>query len=128
MSYLARLKRLEADEKLQHTSYSEPTKPTEPPFDGFVGSIPAANENITGVTEADALDWPDSFDTPSLAALLCMEGGANSCASCMHLRKPGGVSRYCSARSDLPPAYGEGHPLRLLPDDDGEGCGQWVGR
>lgn len=50
-----------------------------------------------------------------------------TCASCMHSRKPGGVSRYCSARPDLPPAYGERHPLRLLPDDGGAGCGQWVG-
>jgi hypothetical protein len=52
----------------------------------------------------------------------------STCASCTHSRKPGGVSRYCSARPDLPPAYGEGHPLRQLPDDDGEGCGQWMNR
>ena len=54
MSYLARLKQLEAGEIFHHVPDSEPTKPTEPPFDGFVGSIPGANENIfiaSGETE-----------------------------------------------------------------------------
>ena len=54
MSYLDRLKRLDAGEKSLHTPRHEQTKPTEPPFDGFVGSIPGANENIfiaSGETE-----------------------------------------------------------------------------
>jgi hypothetical protein len=46
MNYLARLRLLDPGEKTRHTPKYEPTKPTEPPFDGFVGSIPGTNENI----------------------------------------------------------------------------------
>jgi hypothetical protein len=53
---------------------------------------------------------------------------ATRCASCTHSRKPGGVARYCSTRPDLPTAYGDGHPLRCLPDDDGADCGHWMSR
>lgn len=48
------------------------------------------------------------------------------CANCRHSRQPGGVARYCGAgRSDLPLAYGKGHPLRQLPEDGGASCEQW---
>ena len=47
MSYLARLKQLDAGEIFQSTPKGEPTKPTEPPFDGFVGSVPGHIENIS---------------------------------------------------------------------------------
>ena len=58
MSYLDRLKRLDAGEKLPPPPKPEPTKPTEPPFDGFVGSIPGANENIFSVNDdADTAHW-----------------------------------------------------------------------
>lgn len=53
-------------------------------------------------------------------------GRATDCASCAHTRKPGGVTLYCCFRPDLPPAYGDGHPLRQLPDDGGGNCGRWV--
>ena len=47
------------------------------------------------------------------------------CASCGHSRRPGGVVRYCGGdRPDLPTAYGAGHPLRRLPDDQGCCCNQ----
>lgn len=46
MSYLDRLKRLDAGEKSQHTPQPEPTKPSKGASVGFVGSIPGANENI----------------------------------------------------------------------------------
>ena len=50
------------------------------------------------------------------------------CANCRHRRSPGGTVRYCaSGRSDLPLAYGDGHPLRRLPDDQGPYCNQWSG-
>ncbi len=50
------------------------------------------------------------------------------CTSCRHRRSPGGVVRYCaSGRSDLLLAYGAGHPLRRLPDDQGHRCNQWSG-
>lgn len=59
MSYLARLKQLENGEIFHNTPKPEPTKPTEPPFDGFVGSTSGANENIydgsaTAITERSA--------------------------------------------------------------------------
>lgn len=47
------------------------------------------------------------------------------CDTCENSRKPG-ASRHCCARPDLPPAYGEGHPLRHLPDDGGADCGRWA--
>lgn len=50
------------------------------------------------------------------------------CTTCTNSRRPGGVARYCSARPELPPAYGDGHPLRLLPDGGGAECGQWQER
>jgi hypothetical protein len=51
----------------------------------------------------------------------------HSCVICGNSRQPG-ASRYCRVRPELPPAYGDRHPLRLLPDDGGDGCEQWVGR
>lgn len=53
MNYLARLKQLESGEIFHHAPKPEPTKPTEPPFDGFVGSIPGVNENIYIATSAE---------------------------------------------------------------------------
>ena len=50
------------------------------------------------------------------------------CASCRFRRSPGGVVRYCAGgRSDLPLAYGAGHPLRRLPDDQGRCCSRYSG-
>jgi hypothetical protein len=53
---------------------------------------------------------------------------ATSCHDCTHSRRPGGVTRHCSARPELPPAYGPRHPLRLIPDDHGDGCMQFLAR
>jgi hypothetical protein len=53
------------------------------------------------------------------------ERRAASCPSCTHFRRPGYSAGYCGSperRADLPPAYGEGHPLRQLPDDQGKSC------
>ena len=52
MSYLDRLKRLDSGEIFHYAPEHEPTKPTEAPFDGFVGSTPGLFENIH--TENDA--------------------------------------------------------------------------
>jgi hypothetical protein len=58
MSYLDRLKQLDAGEIFHQPPKPEPTKPTEPPFDGFVGSIPGANENISSANdEEDTTSW-----------------------------------------------------------------------
>lgn len=53
MSYLARLKQLESGEIFHNTPKPEPTKPTKGAFDGFVGSIPGAYENIHTENDAD---------------------------------------------------------------------------
>lgn len=47
------------------------------------------------------------------------------CRTCRHLRRPGRSDGHCSVRTDLPPAYGAGHPLRQLPADRGAACRQW---
>jgi hypothetical protein len=53
-----------------------------------------------------------------------------ACPSCTHFRRPGFSAGYCGSperRDDLPLAYGEGHPLRQLPDDQGESCQAYRG-
>ena len=50
---------------------------------------------------------------------------AASCRTCRHRKRPGLSAGYCGGRSDLPPAYGPGHPLRRLPDDGGASCTTW---
>jgi hypothetical protein len=174
MSYLDRLKRLDAGEKSLRTPDSEPTKQTEPPFDGFVGSIPVAHEYIhaengtnetvnieplifqksvdplptkpTKGIDATSYRWlihfaereplevfthPDANfsrmlrEYPDCVAAEPLMEPVHSCATCCNSRQPG-ASRYCCARPELPPAYGDRHPLRLLPDDGGDGCGQWA--
>jgi hypothetical protein len=49
--------------------------------------------------------------------------GEKPCMVCRHSRRPG-TKVHCreEARPDLPPAYSENHPLRLLPDDMGASC------
>lgn len=54
--------------------------------------------------------------------LLALEDG--NCQRCTHLRRPGASYGYCSARDDLPPAYGDTHPLRICPVDGGLSCAQ----
>lgn len=50
-----------------------------------------------------------------------------SCRTCTHASRPGLVEipGYCGGRTDLPPVYGEGHPLRQLPADLGAECATW---
>ena len=49
-------------------------------------------------------------------------GEPAGCTECRHLRRPGGGAWYCCGRSDLPPAYGEGHPLRQIPAEANAQC------
>lgn len=48
-----------------------------------------------------------------------------SCQDCRHFATPGLSPGYCGQRADLPPAYGINHPLRRLPNDNGESCKEW---
>lgn len=55
-----------------------------------------------------------------------VEAVGRQCANCQHARRPGGVVLYCSAgRADLALAYGDGHPLRQLPENGGASCERW---
>lgn len=49
------------------------------------------------------------------------------CKTCRHFARPGRAEGYCGGREDLARAYGDGHPLRVLPDDGGVSCKRWEG-
>ena len=52
---------------------------------------------------------------------------ATGCKSCRHRKRPGRSDPgYCSGRDDLPKAYGDHHPLRKLPDDQGASCASYT--
>ena len=44
------------------------------------------------------------------------------CIDCAHRRVPAHSDGYCLVRMDMPPAYGEGHPLRRCQPDGGRDC------
>lgn len=49
-----------------------------------------------------------------------------SCATCAHWSSMAAPVGYCGAgRGDLEPAYGEGHPLRRLPQNKGADCAHY---
>lgn len=49
------------------------------------------------------------------------------CSTCRHRKRPGLSAGYCGGgREDLPGAYGEDHPLRRLPDDQGASCASYL--
>lgn len=48
-----------------------------------------------------------------------------SCRNCAHRATPGKAEGYCSARPELPLAYGTYHPLRRLSADGGRQCDSW---
>jgi hypothetical protein len=54
---------------------------------------------------------------------------AHSCRDCQHRMTPGlSDPGYCSARPELPLAFGTHHPLRKLPQDLGAECDKWEER
>lgn len=55
------------------------------------------------------------------------ETTARGCSTCRHRKRPGLSAGYCGGeRDDLPGAYGQHHPLRKLPDDQGERCASYL--
>jgi hypothetical protein len=54
------------------------------------------------------------------------ETTARGCSTCRHRKRPGLSAGYCSGRDDLPGAYGDHHPLRRLPDDQGASCASYL--
>lgn len=50
-----------------------------------------------------------------------------ACKSCRHLTRPGRAEPgYCDQRDDRHKAYGDGHPLRKLPCDQGATCDHYA--
>jgi hypothetical protein len=66
--------------------------------------------------------------TGTRALVAEMNARIGRCYQCLYFARPGLSDGYCSVRSDLDPAYGPGHPLRVLPADTGATCGTWVER
>lgn len=95
MSYLARLKQLDNDKKSLHTPDNEPTKPTEPPFDGFVGSgqghiekifIESEPINDAGLTPyVIAIPHPGTADRRLTIASSAGQYQGAECGNCLHL-------------------------------------------
>lgn len=75
-------------------------------------------------THGEALaEHPEAIAAEPHAPIESIEPIATRCCRfCRHLKKPGIAEGYCGERADLPPAYGEHHPLHRLPHDDGAGC------
>ena len=48
-----------------------------------------------------------------------------ACTRCRHRKAKFNPAGYCGQRQDLPPVYGDNHPLRRLPDDGGTGCARF---
>ena len=66
--------------------------------------------------------YPDALTAEPVPALA---KALPSCADCVGYRRHG-ESGYCCVRQDLPAAYGERHPLRMIPNAGV--CGKWVSR
>ena len=154
MSYLARLKRLDIEKKSLHTPDNEPTKPTEPPFDGFVGSGQGHIEKIFIESEPinDADQLPQIIATPhpgtadrrlTIASSAGQYRGAE-CGNCLHLTMTQGqptpahrrLFQWACMAGFKPLAAGYGSERVLIAPDDcdqaeetaqtGQGCALWV--
>ncbi len=111
----------------------------EAPADGGVPTPARGGEDpLQGGVKATARGGEQGVQ-PERAAAAAAGGGSSPsartarprCLRCAHVRRPGvlsaGIRGFgCTARPDLPPLYGEGHPLRALPADQGATCTAWV--
>lgn len=66
-----------------------------------------------------ARDLGEGFEVPPPPPV------ARGCDTCALRSAPGRSDGYCGGRDDLAPAYGPGHPLRVLPADGGVSCARW---
>lgn len=134
MSYLDRLKK---SANVGRGTLQNHQNPASGGFVGFEGTPPAPFQKIEEARAANdpwppppvdhvAEALPDHPDNHRIEQESALKSAAPSCRSCTHLAKPGLASGYCGGgRDDLPPAYGPGHPLRRLPDDQGKSCTTW---
>ncbi|WP_374264678.1 hypothetical protein [Zoogloea sp.] len=91
----------------------------------FVDRDPVAVHYAPAAAHAEVLAaYPDALAVAPLPES-ALKTTAPSCKTCRHLKRPGLSPGYCGERDDLPPAYGPGHPLRRLPDDQGKSCATW---
>ncbi|HRQ35485.1 MAG TPA: hypothetical protein PK361_07730 [Chiayiivirga sp.] len=90
---------------------------------------PAADHAEALVADPDAVaaEPLPEVRTPPVRNEARTETTARGCKSCRHRKRPGLSAGYCGGgRDDLPGAYGLHHPLRKLPDDQGEGCASYL--
>lgn len=87
---------------------------------------PAADhaEILAAYTDAVAAEPMPEVRTP-VRNEVHTKTAARGCSTCRHRRRPGLSLGYCGGRDDLPPAYGDHHPLRKLPDDQGVNCDRY---
>ena len=89
---------------------------------------PAADHAEALVADPDAVaaEPLPEVRTPPVRNEVRTETTARGCKSCRHRKRPGLSAGYCGGgRDDLPGAYGLHHPLRKLPDDQGESCASY---
>lgn len=90
---------------------------------------PAADHAEALVADPDAVaaEPLPEVRTPPVRNEVRTETTARGCKSCRHRKRPGLSAGYCGGgRDDLLGAYGEHHPLRKLPDDQGESCASYL--
>ncbi|MDR2164552.1 MAG: hypothetical protein LBO79_02760 [Zoogloeaceae bacterium] len=93
----------------------------------FVGRATKVREKVRGKTieeRAAIMEFDGGLSRLEAEHAAVLDAGEAPCKVCAHFHRPGLSNGYChmDVRPDLPPAYGENHPLRQLPDDLGADC------
>ena len=120
MSYLYRLKK---SENAGGGTLQNHQNPETGGFVGFEGTPSATFQKLDGLQAAN----DPTPESPPVQVTARQQQPAQSCRTCEHARRPGGLTTLCGGRDDLPHAYTAGHPLRRLPDDGGASCAVWDG-
>ena len=81
-----------------------------------------AHEDTAPATFATSATFEPQQGKESQESQKSQPSTLDSCACCLHQRRPGLGTRYYGGRDDLPLAYGDHHPLRHLPADLGDAC------
>lgn len=131
---------------------SDSTDRNKPVFSDIVGTAETRSTSGFSWVCSDVPSVPHDFERPRVSddektnpssfiepagggrgeALAPKKNGAEKdgkpgCSSCQFIKRPGLSGGLCGGgRDDLPPAFTEGHPLRLLPGDGGTSCPRWV--
>ena len=82
--------------------------------------------DLYGDEDRETLTAMYASDPDGTRALVAeMHARIGRCYGCQHFARPGLSDGYCGGRADLGPAYGPGHPLRVLPADGGAACSSY---